>query len=147
MPVVLACLLSATAAFARAPGCQYSPMTFDAASSRVVVDAYTVTISNPDSATAPTIWEGPLIIQNRQSGKICTVNQGGLVHRPLFSFDHRFLVVVTTSGSNFRTVAVDLQECKVTGASAKMTGPITFDGGQVLVAGGVAEALGCSPPR
>jgi hypothetical protein len=145
MPVVLGCLLAATSAFARAAGCDYSPMTFDATSSRVVVGSYTVTLSNPDSTAAPTVWEGPLIIEDGQSGKTCTVDQDGLVDHPLFSFDHRFLVVVTKSGSNFRTVTVDLQECRVTGASAKMTGPITFDNGQVVVAGSVAEGLGAAP--
>lgn len=132
---------------ASATACRATQFIFDAPRSTILLGDYTVHIEGPDSATAPTVWEGPLAIERRQSGSTCIVELPDLIERPLVGIDLNTLVLVTSSGSNYRIATVRLDQCKLLHVSPRLSGPISLGDGQIRAAGTVVAGLPCARIR
>jgi hypothetical protein len=128
---------------ARPNHCKWLPITFDRNSSLIMAGNFAVTLKGPDAESAPQIWEGPIEIRDRKSDKTCTLSIKGLIDRPLSATNDHLLVLVTSSGSNFILTTLDLLHCTVANVTRKLTGPITFQNGQVLAHGQPVPDFAC----
>lgn len=132
---------------ASATACKATQFTFEATRSTILLGDYTVHIEGPDSATTPTIWEGPLAIERRPGGSTCTVELPDLIDRPLVGFDLNTLVLVISSGSNYRIATVRLDQCRLLHVSPRLSGPISLGDGRIRAAGTVVAGLPCGQIR
>lgn len=123
--------------------CAPTPMQFDRAQSEVRVGRFVVRLENPDSAAAPTAWEGPLQVTDSRTGATCEVEPLGLIAQPLLALADVWLVLATFSGSNHRVETFDLARCARVFASPNLEGPITVRDGAPYAAGQVVSGFRC----
>ncbi len=70
---------------------------------------YKIYIYNPDSLSNPSIWEGPICVENAKALKICEFTES-LIKTVEFSGDDT-VSIVTFSGSNSQTTNLNLATC------------------------------------
>src|SRR4051812_28799666 len=133
--IILAALFAATQAMvAHAGECQAVVLQRGSDLSTFIADIYLIHLENPDNAMMPTMWEGPVKIQNLKTKSNCLVNPVDLIDYPIAAFQDNLLVLAAFSGSNVRVLTLDLARCTVRHRSLPMTGPITLDGGIIRAA-------------
>lgn len=140
--ILLACLL-AVAAEARSEACQALPIRPTADPSTFAVGDRRVRLDQPDQPTAPTVWEGPVIVTGPNAGPACRIDPQSLLLAPLAAFTGALLVLPSFSGSTLRILTLDLDSCTIRHASAPMSGPVTWQDGAIRAAGRPVPGLPC----
>lgn len=108
-----------------------------------VAGPYRVRFQNPDDASAPTAWEGPVTVEEVTGAPRCTIQQHELIEKPIAAFQNGILVLATMSGSNVRAVSLDIVSCRVRHTSTSMTGPLAITNGWITAAGRPISGLPC----
>ena len=81
--------------------------------SRGVVETgnYSIQVLEPDSSDPPTVWEGPILIRDRQGNQCSTSVDLSLISPPLYR-NPMGLIVSTYSGSGRTVSIISLSDCK-----------------------------------
>ena len=76
------------------------------------VKGFTIRIFEPDDEKQPTVWQGPVCIMHKQSGKQCGFDLS-LVKGVSPSRDKNYITVGVFSGSNAHDVRIRLDNCRI----------------------------------
>jgi hypothetical protein len=128
---------------AEAAICRMTPMSFDRQDSTISVGSFQVHLEGGDSNVNPTVWEGPIAVKRNDSGQKCALDLDQLIDRPFAAYANHILVVVTTSGSNFRLITIDLKNCNILNTTANLSGPIMLRNGRPLADGRAIAGFPC----
>ena len=129
------------------PACVATTMTFEAAESLLHLGNFEIRMEGAEPKAPPSLWEGPLTIRNLVNGGLCLAQPDGLITGPVVAFDERFLVISTTSGSNYTLETIDLNTCVITANSGKYSSPVVFSKPRFLVKGAPVAVLPCPEIR
>ncbi|MBV9251226.1 MAG: hypothetical protein JO227_18490 [Acetobacteraceae bacterium] len=137
-------LLAACGSPSAADECRPVPLDATSDPSVFLAGGYRIRLDNPDSEAAPTLWEGPVEVEDPKRGTSCTVDPHTLIQRPIEAFESGLLALATMSGSNVRVMTLDLGRCAVRHVSPPLNGPVTLQNGGIRAAGAPVPGLPCS---